>query len=143
MYRALIITREDPFTVTGTETEVRFIEQSAEELRAVIPPGIHTVFAVATEQDGKNMLKVGFMADYGFPDSISLLWETIPTDGLLRVTLHDVALAYDEGSGAYFPESIGDPVKTLYAALSPGKIEEQNRDALLREAEEEAAKTTE
>lgn len=106
MYRALIITRENPLAAIGTETEVRFIEQN------------------------------------GDPETVDLLWKTISTDGLLRVTLHDVDLAHDEGRGVYYPENIGDHVMILYAALSPRKAEERDRDALVRKAEGEAAKAT-
>ncbi len=139
MTRALFITR-DNLDWNYIDTEVRIIEQYAENLFGKIPDDFQPVLSFVTEERGKEVLKIGFMEDSGFPDTIGVTWETIPTEGLRRVTLHDVDITFDPGHDIFFPECIGEPVMTLYDAISPERFDELRKAELLSEEADLVAK---
>ena len=142
MIRALFISRENMGTL-DTVTEVRIIEQDTEDLCCELPDNFPSVIAYITEEDGDEVLKIGFMNAYNFPESVDMTWETLPTFDLLRVTLHDVDITYDPRHDAFFPECIGEPVMTLYDVLSPERAAEVEEAALIAEAKAKAGERPE
>ena len=142
MTRALFISREDMGTLDAV-TEVRIIEQNIEDLYCEVPDCFPSVIAYITEEDGDEVLKIGFMNTYNFPATVDMEWETLPTFDLLRVTLHDVDITHDPRHDAFFPESIGEPVMTLYDVPSPERAAELEEDELIAEAKVRAGEKPE